>query len=809
MKSKYVETAISLPIHRTFTYEVPEALSNSVVLGTRVIIPFGRGRVTGYVIGEKDDAGGLETKPILEISDDRPLFPKSMIRLFKWIADYYIHPIGEVIQGALPSGLNVRDSVIASVTPEGLKALAGSTTDSVKIDCLARLKSGPLSLKTFIRETGNSATMSCIRSMEKKGWVTLQRELERPSTKPLTEKHVSLVRSDIPDDRYFAKRKRVIDALATEGEIPLKKLKELAPGCDSAIRFLSKNNYISISGKRVFRDPFGDSIEPDRPPPLTDEQRTAVSEITGRFEKGFSAFLLAGVTGSGKTEVYMRLAEEALKRGRKALVMVPEIALISQTERRFRSRFGECVAVLHSGLSSGERYDQWIRIAEGKATIVIGARSAVFAPLSGLGLIVVDEEHDTSYKQESRFKYNARDISVVRAKQEGCTVVLGSATPSVQSWYNVKTEKFRAALLEKRVADASLPDVEVIDLKESGNLAAKRFITPVLHEAIKETLERREQILIFLNRRGYANFPVCPSCGESVRCKNCDITLTLHLAANACKCHYCGFMRPAVLKCPACGSPGIRFLGFGTEKAETSLRSLFPDARIARMDRDTTRRKGSLVKILKDLKNKKTDILVGTQMVTKGHDFPGITLVGILCADLSLGFPDFRAGERTFQLIAQVSGRAGRGRSPGRVILQTFKPSHYSISAAKAQDFRAFYEKEIVFRKSLVYPPYSRLIQLKISGKDKEKTRRIAMKLGDLCKQIRSAPDFRKTIDILGPIEAPVSKIANRYRWQMLLKCVNVKQLHDFANRLIFENKSIFNTAGVKVGVDVDPFFMM
>jgi primosomal protein N' (replication factor Y) len=507
----------------------------------------------------------------------------------------------------------------------------------------------------------------------------------------------------------------------------------------------------------------------------------------------------------------MQVAAEALKNKLAVLVLVPEIALITQMERCFRARFGECVAVLHSALSAGERFDQWSRIIQGQATIAIGARSAIFAPFHNIGVIIVDEEHDASYKQEGRLRYNARDLAAVRAKQNECVALLGSATPSLQSYYNAAIKKFTELRLEKRVEQRPLPDIRIVDLRQSRDMRGiRRFISPELQQAMKASLERGEQILLFLNRRGYASFPICGACGQAIRCKHCDISLTLHQKANAYRCHYCGYTRAATTNCKYCGSDNIRHLGLGTEKLEAMVASIFPKARIARMDRDTTQRKGSILKLLKGLKNKTTDILVGTQMVAKGHDFPNITLVGIICADLSLSFPDFRACERTFQLLAQVAGRAGRGEKRGSVILQTYNPDHFSIATARQQDFIAFYRQEINFRKALSYPPYSRMVQLKISGKDPHETENHARLLGDLCRRLKSHPseDYQH-VEVMGPIEASLTRVAGRFRWQVLLKGLTANVLHQFTNRLMSENPKVFARHPVQVTIDVDPYFMM
>ena len=527
--------------------------------------------------------------------------------------------------------------------------------------------------------------------------------------------------------------------------------------------------------------------------------------------KGFATFLLTGVTASGKTEVYLQLAAEAIEGGLPVLVLVPEIALISQMERRFRARFGDCVAVLHSGLSAGERYDQWQRILRGRATIAVGARSAIFAPFRRVGLVIVDEEHDSSYKQEQGLRYNARDLAVVRAKQDGAAALLGSATPSIQSYFNVCRQKFREITLTERFEQRPMPQIQVVDLGRTGDRrGARSYITDPLRVAMQQALDRGEQVMLFLNRRGFANYPVCAACGQALRCKNCDITLTLHQEANAYRCHYCGYSRAVTSDCPACGAARIKPLGLGTEKIEDAVQNLFPAARVSRMDRDTTARKGALLKILKDLRSRKIDVLVGTQMIAKGHDFPHITLVGIICADLSLNFPDFRAGERTFQVLAQVAGRAGRGAAPGKVILQTFNPNHFSIMCAQAQDFKSFYDQEIRYRQSLLYPPFARLIQLKISGRSESRTADHAAALGRACTDLKAArPATFEPVAVLGPLEAPLARIQSRYRWQILLKSTAARLLHQFVDRLATENPALFGRRRVKVAVDVDPYQMM
>jgi len=809
--NRYLEIAVDLPVYHTFTYGAPETLAPLLGTGKRVLVPFRRRRVTGYVLGQSKGLDKKEIKPILDILDETPLFRSSMVPFFQWIADYYKFPIGQVIKNALPGGLNVRDHATLAITDKGIRALQENHHTSTVKTILRRLESGACRVRNLYQQTDRNLSSALLYSLEERGWIAKKWELSGARTKARQERFLRLTEDKLDKDDLSTPRRKIIDVLRAEGEISAKKLKEIIPTAPALIRSLEAAGFLTIESRRIFRDPFGESIEPDTAPILNQEQKSVVDEIVGFLHRGYATFLLRGVTGSGKTEVYMQTAAEVLKKGLSVLVLVPEIALITQMERRFRARFGECVSVLHSGLSSGERYDQWTRIVLGDATIAIGARSAVFAPFDKLGLIIVDEEHDSSYKQESTLRYNARDLAVVRAKQHNCIALLGSATPSIQSYHNVITKKFRELILEKRVERRPLPEIQLVDLRQYRDTRGiRRFITPELHQAIKNALDRSEQALLFLNRRGYASFPVCGSCGQSIRCQRCDITLTLHQRANAYRCHYCGFSRAATSSCDACGSTKIKHLGLGTEKLEGMITALFPDARVARMDRDTTVHKGSMLRLLKGLRDGTIDILVGTQMVAKGHDFPNITLVGTICADLSLSFPDFRAGERTFQLLAQVAGRAGRGNRPGRVILQTYNPEHFIISAAKAQDFKLFYQREIGFRRALSYPPFTRMIQLKISGKDPNKTETHARHLGERCQALKhNGSNIYKTIDIMGPIEASLTKIAERYRWQILLKSLNAQTLHNFINQLMFENSAGIIPRNIHVVIDVDPVFLM
>ncbi|MBF0113290.1 MAG: primosomal protein N', partial [Desulfamplus sp.] len=843
-----IEVAVALPLNQTFTYKVPPHLANSAKIGMRVLVPFARRRLTGYILSKKIDSNpdnnfncSYQPKLILDLLDDIALFPPSMVQFFRWIASYYIHPIGEVIKSALPSGLESYDVSFVSAAKKGLEKLEQkflTPSESYvlnqigSLDKLVTLKSLTDNKKVDRVNGSPSVTHTLINKMVKEGLIEITSELKQDKTNIKIEKFISINPLFSPNlEGLSKKRQEIIEIVTKYGEISLSTLKKDVPTAPKLVTLMAEAGYLIVTKRQVFRDPFGDTVDPDVLPELTQEQQEVVNQVKDKMDMGFLRYLLTGVTGSGKTEVYMRLVTESVNRGKGAIILVPEISLISQTERRFRARFGNTIAVIHSGLSKGELLDQWHKIARGEVNIVIGARSAIFAPVENLGIVIVDEEHDTSYKQERGLRYNAKDLAVVRAQQSNIPVILGSATPSIQSYYNACQGKFQELFLKKRVNQHPLPEITLVDLKKYKDCQWRdKIVTPELSKAISDCLRKGEQALIFLNRRGFATFPVCESCGESVKCKFCDITMTLHKDDSQFRCHLCGFSIASTIntaniktatggtfystkvlsdvKCSKCGSAKIKPLGFGTEKIENLLKSMFPEARIIRLDQDTGSKKGATVQILKKVKNRTVDIIVGTQMLAKGHDFPAITLVGVICADLSLNFPDFRAGERTFQLLAQVAGRAGRGDRPGKVIMQTYNPDHFSIEASKNQDFVEFYNSEIPFRQALSYPPFSRIIQLKISGLDVEKVKSHALMVGDLCKNFIDEYNGGQPIEMLGPIEAGIPKISMRYRWQILLKSPSASLLNRAVQHLIADKRA-FSAKDISVGIDVDPYFMM
>ncbi len=806
-----LDVAVALPVHGTFTYLAPEHLQSSAVEGRRVLIPFGNRRVTGYVLGGAETQAEREIKEILDVMDDGPLFTPDLVPFFRWTAAYYHHPIGEVIRSALPGGLNLYEFTVLSIDENQCPLPPPiDLTDPEKaiLDCLSK---GSCTLPQLSARLNRPVSGALIQSMERCGWIKRKKELRGGRIRPRMETIVRLVSAEVPGKRMTAQRRQLLYRLQETPEMPLSALKTGLPSARSILKLMQRDGFVALEERSVYRDPFGDAVMPDTSPVLNAEQQHAVDRITKGLQNDFGVFLLEGVTGSGKTEVYLQAAECALTSGRNVMVLVPEIAIIAQTERRFRARFGNRVALLHSGLSAGERLDQWHRSLTGDAKIVVGARSAVFAPFDRIGLIVVDEEHDPSYKQDTGLRYNARDLAIIRARLNACPVVLGSATPSIQSMYHADRKRYCRLILSRRIADRPLPAVDIIDLRQNRDRRGMgKYLTPDLLKAVQDTLARKEQALLFLNRRGFSSYPVCMSCGAPLRCRHCDITLTLHQKANAYRCHYCAYSRPSNSACDRCGSTQIWHMGVGTEKVESYLRERFPEARIARMDRDTMNRKGRLVAVLKALRRREIDILVGTQMVAKGHDFPHITLVGILCADLSLSFPDFRSGERTFQLLAQVAGRAGRGDQPGRVILQTYNPDHFSIQAARDQNVRQFFDQEVTYRRTLGYPPFSRMAQLRISARDIHRGTAATKRIGERGRRLVSgSSEYRSTVRLLGPLEAPLTKIAGRHRWQMLIISARSDRLHRFIDALMADDALTKGGRDVHLSVDIDPVFMM
>ena len=809
------EVAVALPVPGVFHYLVPDDFSDIVRPGTRVLVPFGPRKVTGYVL----DRVGLDTPEIKRLPslkeiqaplDDQPMFGESLIPLFRFASGYYHYPLGMVIAEALPAGLNVMTHKTGRLTESGRRALkAGPPPDVVALltklnspkgVILSRLLKDPQSLALFNR-------------LKADGLADIDTTLHRERIRPKTERWIH--RADTPTDTRLGPREQeLLDRLDQEGPMAASDLKNAFPGLYALVRRLADKGQITVEEREVFRDETGRALTFDETWfPLTPDQAHVVSAISKTVASGeYAPFLIHGITGSGKTEVYLNVARDVLAKGKTALFLVPEISLTPSLEGLLSTRFKEGVAVLHSGLSDGERYDQWVRIARGGVRIVLGARSAIFAPLENLGLIVVDEEHDGAYKQEDKLRYQARDLALWRGRHAKAAVVLGSATPSVESYQGAKSGRYALLNLPDRVGGGALPRVDVVDLR-FANQRKRAALTPVLKTALQDTLANKHQALIFINRRGLASLPICLSCGFVLKCLNCSVTLTLHQGTDnnpkeTLSCHHCGFEIAPPDRCPECKSRLMRYLGMGTERLEKELLKAWPDARVGRLDADTTRPKGALSRILKDLRDRELDVVVGTQIVTKGHDFPNITLVGVIEADLGLHLPDFRAAERTFQLLAQVSGRAGRGQDPGRVVIQTYSPDHYTLLLAQRHDYLSFFDEEIKHRRELRYPPFARLALVRFQGNSEKRTSELAGESADLGREILGRrPQDR--VDLLGPAPAPLAKIKGRYRFQILLRGQQVKPLHAFIDQWLPQVEDLLRGQGVSCVLDVDPHHML
>ena len=791
MTERAVDVALPLPLQTAFSYRVPDKWAVPE-RGIRVTVPFGPRRVIGMVTGPS--AASPEERKLKDITvivDEEPLVAPPLLDLAQWMSDHYLAPPGECYRLALPP---------AGVRASRAKIRATPAANAVADDdpVLAALSGGPLTFAALTRRVGRDPSARVAR-LRAEGRIVVDQDLEARGFR--------MVRAAFLADPAAAPKARgqieVVERLrASGGRGLVADLVRDRPALRAALQRLEQAGIVRIEDERATRSPEVMAGGAARAFMLTQDQQAALDAITLEVDaRRYGTFLLSGVTGSGKTEVYFRAAEAALARGRGVLVLTPEIALTPFLVRAAVARFGPTVAVIHSELSAGERHDQWWRIRERETRVVIGARSAVFAPVDDLGLIVVDEEHESSYKQDESPRYHARDVAVMRGKLEGIPVILGSATPSVESFTNAKKGKYRLLGLPARIGAQGMAQVEVVDRREMLKAGSDPILTPVLREALAARLVRGEQALVLLNRRGYATSLLCRECGLQASCPNCSVLLTLHQRGRNVECHYCGHQAATPTACGACKGEYLRLTGHGTEKVVEAVQAALPTARVERLDRDLAARRGAVQKVLASFEAGETDILVGTQMIAKGHDFPRVTLVGVIDADVGLGLPDFRAAERTFQLLTQVAGRAGRADLPGEVILQSHHPDHYALRFATAQDYASFYEREMEFRRTMGYPPVAALVNVVFRSRDADQASDGAEALAQRVR-VDAPGHFR----VLGPAFAPLAKLRQEHRFQVLLKGDRAS-MRESVRRALVQQFGAVRWPGV--AVDVDPLTVL
>ena len=727
-------------LNRTFDYNIPKELEELIMIGSNVLVPFGKSGslADGYVIGIKENTS-YEVKDIAQIKHN---LSKKQIELAKWMAKKYFCNISDCIKQMLTPGTKSKDES---------KNIQDKTINTVYL---------------------------------KKDEDEIQFDID-----------INKIKSE--------KQKKILQFIKNNQGATISEIEMFTGGTRAIVKTLEKNGYIEIVEQKVERNPLASKkIERNQKLILTEEQQKAFDAILAKLNSNeYGEFLLYGVTGSGKTEVYLQLIEETFKKEKTSIVLVPEISLTPQMIDRFISRFGkETIAVLHSKLSIGERYDEWNRIKQGKAKIIIGARSAIFAPTDNIGIIIIDEEHDSSYKSESVPKYDAKQIAQKFAKEYKCPLVLGSATPDINTYYKSTCGKINLLELTRRANNSELPKVEIVDLKMELANGNKSMLSTKLYDSIKENLTNKKQTILFLNRRGFSTFIMCRECGYTLKCKNCNISLTYHKTENKLKCHYCGYEENLAKICPNCGSTKIRYFGTGTQKLEQEVNRLFPNASTIRMDIDTVTKKNSHEQILNTFKNNNIDILIGTQMVVKGHHFPNVTLVGVIAADSSLNIDDYRANERTFQILTQVAGRAGREKDKGRVIIQTYTPDNFSILCAQEQNYLKFYETEVALRKQLNYPPFCDIILIAFNSMSEEEIKLVSSKVYEYLKIKLDDKKFQ----VLKPMPSPIDKIQNKYRWRIIIKGNVTEEANNVLNTCL-KNFYELNYKNTRITIDVNP----
>jgi len=821
----FVEVVFSLPFRKAFSYSVPKDLEDYVKVGVRAVAPFGKRTLTGFItnIPASISLKKEEVKPITDILDDKPIFTKKSIKFYEWLSEYYLCSLGEALKLLVPQGTDVETKRKIVVDKEFVNELLlkEKKKDSVRFKILLELsQKDEISFATLQKAVKKKNIYSQMRTLHNEGAVTVVDEVKEATVKIKKVKYVKLAKtiaeiySAFPElDRKSPKQVKILLKLIETKDIafPVAELLYKTESSQSSLNGLEQKGLVKIFEKEVDRRFKEHYEEKHQQLTLTKDQQNVVDEVSQSLNKNeFKTFLLHGVTGSGKTQVYIELAKQALEKNKSVLILVPEISLTPQITSRFFNNFGDTVTVIHSRMSAGERYDSWRRVLNGKSKVVIGARSALFAPLDKIGLIVVDEEHDASYKSfEMIPKYNARDSAVMLGSIFNCPVVLGSATPSIESMYNAEIGKYKLLLLPKRIDDVKLPKITFVNIAHEKNKSKTETVfSKILLDKIEDRLKKKEGIIILQNRRGFSTQIFCNDCGEVEMCENCSVPMVYHINQNKIQCHYCGLIKPVPGACTHCGSINIKYFGTGTERVEDELQFYFPNAKIERIDSDSIAKKAYLSNLLLSFSKGEIDILVGTQMVSKGLDFPRVTLVGVISAETTLWLPDFRADERTFQLLTQVSGRAGRSKAEGEVIIQTYNERHFVLRKVLENDYAGFYAKEKTDREKMGYPPFTRIALIESKDKNIEKAK------GAISDYYKELVRYKKYLKISDPTTAQIFKLMNNYRYHILIKSFKDKDPGGaILRKAILEAWTEFNRKSryrdVNLFYDVDPQSIM
>jgi primosomal protein N' (replication factor Y) (superfamily II helicase) len=801
---RFCEVALPVPIHQLFTYEIPTAMRHRLQRGCRVLVPFGARSLTGVALALANESPISDVREVRALLDETPALGDDLLQLGHWIAEYYCAPVGEVLRGMLPLGGERRRRKTYTLTDQGRdisRQLFVADTPDAPAEVLRLLSERPRSAEYIAAKVKDGRRL--LPRLVKRGWISVEEQHEEkdPSRAAPEKLSAEFVQRPLEGVKLRKPERELLAFLELHpGAHNVAELNETLKNAGRSARVLSEQQLVRLEIEKPVA-PL--EFQRDAPELNTHQQQALDAIETALTRQEFTAFLVEGVTGSGKTEVYMRSIDAVLSMGRNALLLVPEIALTPAMAGQFFHRFGDQVAILHSAFSDTERAGQWRRIQAGQARVVVGTRSGVFAPVQNLGLVIVDEEHDGSYKQQETPRYHGRDVALVRARQARAVAVLGSATPSVESRYNAEKGKYVRLHMPERIGGRPLPRVEPVDMRsEFLETRQQATFSRLLREEIGLRLANHEQVMLLLNRRGFSSFMVCRACGERLSCVNCSVSLTYHRRDRRMLCHYCGHAERVPERCPRCDSDHIQFLGTGSERVEDELHQHFPHARIARLDRDSVSSKGAFEHILQSFRAGEIDVLVGTQMIAKGHDIANVTLVGVVLADIGLSMPDFRAAERSFQLLTQAAGRAGRGDLPGRVIIQTLNPDHYAIQFALQHDYEGFYRKEIEFRKWLRYPPFAALANVIVRAEKQEEAMRFSSEFGRL---LTPPPEG---VRVLGPAEAPVPRLKAEYRYQLLLKASKRTVLRETLRKLR-EYAIREKWPATSVVIDVDPLSLM